>query len=154
MAARFVPAEGVLPFFYPVFNLSTAIVNRNHLVRFKVPVGHDESNTGKEFTHMPFDLADNPPGFIPLLRLVLKLDHPDMYAALWGTTDRTPQVRQNVPLQAIVAGKPNEVNDTLLFAKLVQVWACKGRIPPEPKLPEPRSVALNQGRDQVQDAFG
>ena len=26
MAARFVPAEGVLPFFYPVFNLSTAIV--------------------------------------------------------------------------------------------------------------------------------
>jgi hypothetical protein len=42
-----------------------------------------------------------------------------------------------VHLQAIVAGKPNEINDTLLFAKLVEVWACKGRIPPELKLVEP-----------------
>jgi hypothetical protein len=84
----------------------------------------------------------------------MKLDHPDLYPAPWGATDRTLQVRHDEPLKGGVAGKPDEINDTLLFAKLVQVWACKGRIPPEPKLPERRSVALNQGRDQVQDAFG
>ena len=103
---------------------------------------------------MPFYFTDNPARPIPFRRLVMKLDHPDLYPAPWGATDGMLQVRQDVPPQAIVAGKPNEVNDPLLFAKLVQVWACKGRIPPEPKLPERRSVALNQGRDQVQDAFG
>ena len=39
-----------------------------------------------------------------------------------------------MPLQAIVAGKPDEVSDPLLFAELVQVRTGKGRIPPEPKL--------------------
>jgi len=52
-------------------------------------------------------------------------------------TDRALQVRQDVPLQTVVAGKPDEVGDPLLFAKLVQVWTGKGRIPPEPKLLEP-----------------
>ena len=59
-------------------------------------------------------------------------------------------MRQDELLQAIVAGKPNEVSDPLLFAKLVQVWTGKGRIPPEPKLFEPRPVAVNQMRDKVQ----
>jgi hypothetical protein len=136
VATRFVPAEGVLPFFYPVFDLSSTIVNRNYLLRFKVRVGHDKSDTGKKFTHMPFDFTDNPPGLNLFLRLVLKLDHPDLHAALWRATGGPLQVRRNVHLQAIVAGKPNEINDTLLFAKLVQVWACKGRIPPELKLPD------------------
>jgi hypothetical protein len=64
------------------------------------------------------------------------------------------QVRQNVPLQAIVAGEPNEVSDPFLFAKLVQVWTCKGRIPPELKLLEPGPVAVNQRTDEVHDAIG
>jgi hypothetical protein len=57
-------------------------------------------------------------------------------------------------LEAAVAGKPNEVSDPLLFAKLVQVWTGKGRIPPEPKLLEPRPIAVNQSGDKVQDAIG
>jgi hypothetical protein len=73
---------------------------------------------------------------------------------LGGATDGALQVRQDVPLQAIVDGKPNEVSDPLLFAKLVQVWTGKGRIPPEPKLLEPRPVALNKRRDKIQDAIG
>jgi hypothetical protein len=103
---------------------------------------------------MPFDLADNPPGLNPFLGLVLKLNHPDLHAALWGTTSGALQVRQDEPLQAVVAGKADEVNDSLLFAKLVQGWAGKCSVPAEPKLLEPGSAALNQRRDQVQDAFG
>jgi hypothetical protein len=57
-------------------------------------------------------------------------------------------------LEAVVAGKPDVVSDPLLFAKLVQVRTGKGRIPPEPKLSEPRPVAVNQRRDKVQDAIG
>ncbi len=30
----------------------------------------------------------------------------------------------------------------------------KGRIPPQPKLLEPRAVALNKRRDEIQDALG
>ena len=86
MATCFVPAEGVLSFFDPVFNLSTAIVNRNYSLRFEMRVGHNKSNAGEEFTHMPFDFTDNPSGFIPFLSLVMKLYHPYLYAAFWRTT--------------------------------------------------------------------
>ena len=82
---------------------------------------------------MPFDFTDNPPGLNPFLGLVMKLDHLHLYAALWGTTSGALQVRQDEPLQAIVAGKTDEVSDPLLFAKLVQVWTGKGRIPPAAK---------------------
>jgi len=47
MAARFVPSECVLSFFYPVLNLSPAIVDRDYLFRFDVRVGHDEPETRK-----------------------------------------------------------------------------------------------------------
>ncbi|MGA2223703.1 MAG: hypothetical protein ABSH41_04580 [Syntrophobacteraceae bacterium] len=65
---RLVPSEGVLSLFYPVFDLSTAIVNRDYFVCFKIRVGHDKPDTGEEFTHMPFEFTDNPSGSIPFLR--------------------------------------------------------------------------------------
>jgi len=151
MATRLVPSECVLPLFYPVFNLGTPIVNRNYLVCFNIRVGHNEADTREEFTRVPFDFTYNPSRFIPSLRLVMKLDHPNLYPAPWGATDGRLQVRQDVPLQAIVAGKPNEVSDPLLFAKLVQVWTGKGCIPSEPKLLKPRPVAVNQRRDKVEN---
>jgi hypothetical protein len=79
----------------------------------------------------------------------MKLDQPYLQPALWGTTDGALQVRQDVPLQAVVAGKTDEVSDPLLFAKLEQAWTGKGRIPPQPKLFEPGPVALNQRRDKI-----
>ncbi len=103
----------------------------------KIRVGHNESDTREELSHVPFDFTDNPSGFVPSLRLVLELDYPNLYAALWGTTGGPFQVRQDVPLQAIVAGKPNEVSDPLLFAKLIQVWTGKSCISTQPKLFEP-----------------
>jgi hypothetical protein len=103
---------------------------------------------------MPFYLTGNPSGPIPFLCLVLKLDHPYLNATFWGTTCRPLQVRLDELLEAVVAGKPDEISDPLLFAKLVEVRAGKRSVPPEPKLLEPGSVALNQRRDQVQDAFG
>ena len=93
MATRLVPSEGVLSLFYPVFNLSPTIVDRNYLVRFKIRVGHNKSDTREEFTHMPFYFTDNPSGLIPALCPVMELDHPHLYAALWGTTDGPLQVR-------------------------------------------------------------
>ena len=149
MAARLVPPQSVFPLLYPVFDLSPPIVDRDYSLCFHVRVGHNKSGTRKEFSHMPFYLADNSSGLIQFLGLVLELDHLHLYSVLWGTAGRPLQVRQNVPLQAIVTGKPNEVSDSLLFAKLVQVWAGKCSIPPEPKLLEPGSVALNQRRDKV-----
>ncbi|MGA2402143.1 MAG: hypothetical protein ABSG91_10595 [Syntrophobacteraceae bacterium] len=65
MATCLVPSEGILPLFDPVFNLSTTIVNPNYLARFKIRVCHNESDTRKEFTHMPFYFTDHPSGFIP-----------------------------------------------------------------------------------------
>ncbi len=109
MATRLVPSKGVLPLFYPVFNLGTAIVNRNYLVCFKIRVRHNETDTWEEFTHVPFYFTDNPSGLIPFLRLVMKLDRLHLYAALWGSTGGALQVRQDEPLQAVVGRKTDEV---------------------------------------------
>jgi hypothetical protein len=103
---------------------------------------------------MPFYLTDNPSGFIPFLRLVMKLDHPYLNATLWRATCGPLGVRLDELLEAVAAGKTDEVSDPLLFAKLLEVRACKGCIPTEPKPLEQRPVAVNQGRDKVQDAIG
>ena len=42
---RLVPSQSVLPLFYPVFNSSPAIVDRDHHLRFKIRVGHNKSDT-------------------------------------------------------------------------------------------------------------
>ena len=103
---------------------------------------------------MPFYLTDNPSGLIPFLRLVRKLDHPYLNAALWRTTCGPLQVRLDKLLEAVVARKTDEVSDPLRFAELVEVRTGKCSIPPEPKLLEPGSAALNKRRDKVQDAIG
>jgi hypothetical protein len=82
MAACLVPAEGISPLFDPVFNLGTTVVDRDNLLRFKIRVTHNETNTSEELTNMPFDFTDNPSGLIPFVGLVMKVDHPDLYAAL------------------------------------------------------------------------
>jgi len=88
MAARLVPSECVLSFFYPVLNLSPTIVDRDHLFRFKIRVGNNKSDTRKEFAHMPFYFTDNPSGLIPFVRLVMKLDHLHLDAARLGDDRR------------------------------------------------------------------
>src|SRR5208283_4650560 len=107
MTACLIPAKGVLPLFYPVLNLGAAIVCRDHLFSLRIRVGHNETDTREEFTHMPFDFTDNPSGFIPSLRLVMELDHPNLYPALCWTTDRALQMGCDELLEAAVAGKPN-----------------------------------------------
>jgi hypothetical protein len=119
MATCFVPPEGVLPLFYPVFDLSPSIVNRNDLVRFKIRVGHNKSGTGEEFTHMPFNFTDNPSRYIPTRRPVMKFDHPYLCPALWGTTDGPLQVRLDERFEAVVGGDANEAGDAHLFAEFV-----------------------------------
>jgi hypothetical protein len=103
---------------------------------------------------MPFDLTDNSSGLIPFSRLVLKLDHSYLDATLWRTTCGPLQVRLDKLLEAVVGRKTDEISDPLLFAKPIHVWTGKGRIPPQPKLLEPRAVALNKRRDEIQDAIG
>jgi len=154
MPTRFVPSERVLPLFYPALNLGTTIVNRYHLSRFKVRIGHNKSDTREELTDMPFYFTNNPSEFIPTFSLVMELDDPHLYPALWGTTDVVLQVGLDVLFEAAVAGNPNEVGDPLLFAKRLQVRTGKCRIAMEPELLEPRPVAVNQRRDKVQDAIG
>ena len=134
---RFVPSKRVFPLLYPVFDLSPPIVDRDYSLCFHVRVGYNKSDTGEEFPNMPFDLTDNSSGLIPFLGLVQELDHLDLYAALSRATGGALQVRQDDLLQAVVGRKTDEISDSLLFAKLVQVWTGKGRIPTEPKLLEP-----------------
>ncbi len=145
MAARLVPSEGVLSLLYPVFDLSPTIVDRDHLFRFKIRVGHNKSDTGEELTNMPFYLTDNPSGVTPALRLVMELDHPNLYPAPWGATGGSLQVGLDVLFEAVVGGDEDEVSDPVLFAVLVEVRTGKCRIAPKPRLLEPRPVADNQG---------
>ena len=81
MTTCLVPSEGVLPFLYAIFYLSPPIVDRDYSLCFHVRVGYNKSDTGEEFTHMPFYLTDNPSGLVPFLSLVIKLDHLYLNAA-------------------------------------------------------------------------
>ena len=67
MATSFVPSEGLLALFYPVFELSPTVVNRNHLVRFEIRIGHNKTDTREELTNMAFGLTDNPSGLLFML---------------------------------------------------------------------------------------
>jgi len=154
MATGFVPSQGVLPLFYPVFDLSPTIVDRDYLLCFKFRVGHNKSDTWEKFTHMPFDLADNPSGLVPALCPVLDSITLTCMPLSGRTTHGPFHVRSDQPFQATFAGNPNEVSDAMVFAKLIEVGTGKCRVPPEPKLLEPRPLAVNQRRDKLQDAFG
>jgi hypothetical protein len=112
------------------------------------------SDTREEFTNVPFYFTNSSSGLIPALSLIMELDHPHLYAGLWGTTGSASRSVEYVPFQAAVAGNPNEAGDATVFAKLVEAGTGKCRIPPEPKLLEPRQVAVNQRRDKIQDAIG
>ena len=63
-------------------------------------------------------------------------------------------MRCDASFHATVAGKPNEVRDATVFAKLIKTLIGKCRIPPKPKLLEPQAVAFKQRRDKIQDAIG
>jgi len=154
MATRFVPSKGILPLFYSVFNLGTTIVDRNYFVRLKIRVGHNKSDSREEFTHVPFDFTDNPSRFTLFLRLVTQLDHLHLYPALWGTTDGASRSVEYEPFEAVVGGEADKVGDALPFAELVEIWTGKCRIPPEPKLLKPGSVAIDQRRNEIDDAIG
>jgi len=82
VATRFVPSKGILSLFYPIFDLSPSIVDRNYLFCCYAGVSHNKSDTGEKFTHVPFDFTDNPSRFILFLRLVMKLNPPYLNAPL------------------------------------------------------------------------
>ena len=95
MTACLIPAEGVLSLLYPVLDLRPTIVGRNYRVWFYVRVGHDESDAREQFADVPFDFANNPPGLIPFLCLVMELYYLHLHAVIWGTTNGACQVRQD-----------------------------------------------------------
>jgi hypothetical protein len=140
----FVPSEGIVSLFYSIFDLSPSIVDRNYLFCFYAGVGHNKSDTRKESTNMPLDLADNPSGLIPTFRPILEFDHLDLQPAFRRTTDGASRSVEYVPLEIVVGGDADEIADSVLFTKLVQVGTGKGCIPPQPELLEPRSVAVNK----------
>ena len=111
---RLVPSEGVLPLFYPVFDLSPPVVDLDYSLRFHVRVGHDKSDTREKFVHMPFDFADNPSGSILALRLVTELDHLHLHPS-FGGRGGTLQMGFNQLLEAVVAGVTFSHNIITLF---------------------------------------
>jgi len=123
-------------------------------VCFNIRVSHNETDTREEFTNMPFYLTNNASGLIPTFSLVMELDDPHLYPALWGTTDGALQVGLDVLFEAAVAGNPNEAGDSTVFAKFVEVRTGKCRIAPEPELFEPGSVTIDQRRNKIDDAIG
>ena len=77
----------------------------------------------------------------------MELDHPYLNATFWRTTTRGAwplQVRLDELLEAVVAGKPDEVSDPLLFAKLVEIRTCKCCIPLEEII---KGIAVVSGND-------
>jgi len=75
--------EGVFPFLDSRFSISgSAVVDQDPVFGFKSQVGHNESDTGKEFPQMPLDFAHHSPWLEPAIRLVLELDHLHVHPAL------------------------------------------------------------------------
>ena len=89
---------------------------------------------------MPFYFTDDPSGLIPASRPVLEFNRLHLYPACRKTTRRALQMRHDVPLKGAVTRKPNEINDTLLFAELIEIGTGKSCIPAKPKVSGPGAI--------------
>ena len=103
---------------------------------------------------MPFYFTNNASGLIPTFSLVMELDDPHLYPALWGTTDGALQVGLDVLFEAAVAGKPDEVGDATVFAELVEPGTGKCRIPRSQNCLNQDRYRSNQRRNKIDDAIG
>ena len=87
----FVPTKGVLTLLDSVLNITTAIVDFDHLSLGQPGIGHDEVDPGEEFPLMPLDLADHPARLVPVLGLVMEINDLDLNPALGRPVHWTPK---------------------------------------------------------------
>lgn len=97
MAPHLVRSKGIFSLFDPVFDLGPP-VDRDYPLCLHLRVGHNQTNSKEEFTHMPFNFANNPSGYTPFLYLVVKLDHLNLCAALSKTIGGSLRGLINEPL--------------------------------------------------------
>ena len=65
LATGLVPAQGVLPFLDPVFDLGPAVIELDHLTGRQPGVGDHKADAGEKLATVPFNLGHHPPGLMP-----------------------------------------------------------------------------------------
>ena len=103
-ATGLVPAKGELAFLDPVFHVATPVVDPDHLIRWKLRVGDDETDSGKEFPGVPFDLADDTTRLIPFGRNVLEVDDTNLRSVSRWSSYRASKVGLDVILENGIGG--------------------------------------------------
>ena len=153
MTTCLIPTQSVLALLYSVLNITTSIVDFDHLASRKPGIGHDEIVPGKQFIKMPFDFGDHPPGLVPAFRLVLQVNILGLYPVLWWTTDRSSEVWLDHPCKHRIVPQPDEIGNPLVFAKNIDVRVRESRIAPKPEKLELLSVPGDDGLDEIKSAI-
>lgn len=142
VAARFIPPEGVLSLLDPCLDLGSAVVDQDDVFGFQPRVGDDKAYAGEKLSLVPLNLADHPPWLAPTPRLIGKFNHSHLDAPLGIGSGGWTQMRQDKVFENDVAPKTNEEGNVLALTKIIEFGGGKGGIGPEPHLPEPGAVAL------------
>jgi hypothetical protein len=102
LATGFVPAQGVLPFLDPVFDLGPTVIDFDHLTGRQPGAGNHEADPGEKLTPVPFELGHYPARPAPTLGLVVEINNLDLNVALGRSADRTTEMRRHQPIQVLI----------------------------------------------------
>jgi hypothetical protein len=67
LATGFVPAQGILDFFDPVFHIPPAVIDLDHFTNREPGVSHHKIDMGEKLAPVPLDFGHYPPGATSLL---------------------------------------------------------------------------------------
>ena len=67
------------------------------------------------------------------MRLILKINHPNLNPTFARPSHRTIKVRTNYPVKNIIGAEPNKIGDSVGLTELVKLGIGKGGIASRPE---------------------
>jgi hypothetical protein len=98
---------------------------------------------------MPFNLADHLEWPTPALRLVMKINNPNLNPAFGRPSHRTVKVRINHPVEDIIGTETDKIGYQILLTKLVKLGIGKGGVTSKPEQMKPGPIASHNGLDKI-----
>jgi len=104
----------------PLLAEAAPVVEAHHVLRLGAHVGHDEADPREELAHVPLDLGYHPPGPVPRCGLVVEVVVEDPWF-LWRSSHRPGEQVVYLPLEVLVGGNPDCVEDAVILQVFVNI---------------------------------
>ena len=83
LAGQSRPVQGIFAFLDPLLGGAATVVKVNHPLGLCAHIGHDETDSRKEFAAMPLDLGNHPARPVPTGGLIVEIGKPNDRFSGW-----------------------------------------------------------------------